>query len=363
MRTVQVSLGERSYPIRLGEGTLAAVGPALARRTRASRAALITVPPVGRRYAAAVLRSLREAGVRAHRIDVPDGDAAKKLSQVAKLYDALLQRGLDRGSAVVALGGGMVGDLAGFTAATYLRGIDFVQIPTSVLAMVDASVGGKVGVNLPQGKNLVGAFHQPKLVWIDVETLRTLPVRQRAAGFAEVVKAGALWDAEFFERVERHAEALMALEAKRLLPVLERACAIKAAVVERDERETGLRMLLNLGHTLGHAVETLRGYRGILHGEAVSMGMVYTARRSEQLGLAPRGTAERLEALLQRFGLPTRLPDHPRKAYLEALRVDKKSRDERIRYIVLRRIGRAEAVELKPAEILPPGWGRGRGRR
>jgi 3-dehydroquinate synthase len=355
-RTVKISLGERSYPIRLGEGMLDAVGPAIARSTRASRAAVITVPGVGRRYAGRVLRSMRDAGIRSQRIDVPDGDATKNLRQVARLYDALLEQGLDRGSAVVALGGGMVGDLAGFAAATYLRGVAVVQIPTTVLAMVDASIGGKVAVNLPQGKNLVGAFHQPRLVWIDIETLRSLPVRERAAGFAEVVKAGALWDADFFARLERDAEALMALESRRLLPVLERACTIKAEVVEQDEREAGLRMLLNLGHTLGHAVEKQLGYRSVLHGEAVAMGMVYAARRSEQLELAPAGTAERLETLLQRFGLPTELPARPRKAYLEALRVDKKSRDSRIRYIALRRIGRAEAVELTPAEILPAGW-------
>ena len=355
-RSVRVELGERSYTVRLGQGTLGDVGREVARRTGASRAALVTVPGVGRRYAAQVLRSLRSAGVRAERIDVPDGDATKNLKQLGRLYDTFLARGLDRSSVVVALGGGMVGDLAGFAAASYLRGVSFVQIPTTVLAMVDASIGGKVAVNLPQGKNLVGAFHQPRLVWIDVDVLRSLPKRQRAAGFAEVVKAGALWDADFFARVERDAEALLDLEPRRLLPVLERACAIKAEVVARDERESGVRMLLNLGHTLAHAVESLAGYTGVLHGEAVAMGMVHAARRSEALDLAPGGTAERLETLLKRFGLPTELPAHPRSAYLAALRVDKKSRDSRIRYIALRRIGRAEAVTLTPARILPAGW-------
>jgi 3-dehydroquinate synthase len=364
LRTVRVELGERSYPIRLGQGVLARVGGEIARCTRASRAAVVTVPPVGRRYAGAVLRSLREAGVRARRIEVPDGDATKSLAQVERLYGAFLAQGLDRGSVVVALGGGMVGDLAGFAAATYLRGIAFVQVPTTLLAMVDASIGGKVAVNLPQGKNLVGAFHQPRLVWIDVATLRSLPARERAAGFAEVVKAAALWDAAFFERLERDAEALLALDPRRLLPVLERACAIKAEVVRRDERESGPRMLLNLGHTMGHAVETLQGYRGVLHGEAVAMGLAYAARRSEELGLAAAGTAERIEALLLRFGLPVELPQRPRGAYLEALKVDKKSRDSRIRYIVLRRIGRAEAVSLTPAQVLPAGAMRqARGRR
>ena len=354
--TVRVELGERSYPIRIGDGTLGDVGPAIARQTGASRVALITVPGVGRRYASRVTRSLGQAGVRVHRFDVPDGDATKNLRQVAKLYDALLAAGLDRSSAVVALGGGMVGDLAGFVAATYLRGIPFVQIPTTVLAMVDASIGGKVAVNLPQGKNLVGAFHQPRLVFIDVQVLRSLPVRERAAGFAEVVKAGALWDADFFARVERQPEALLELDPGRLVPVLRRACAIKAEVVAADERESGVRMLLNLGHTLGHAVEKIGGYKGLLHGEAVAMGMVYAARRSEQLDLAPAGTEERLAGLLHRFGLPTELPLLPRKAYLEALRVDKKSRESRIRYIVLRRIGQADTVDLTPARILPAGW-------
>jgi 3-dehydroquinate synthase len=358
--TVRVELAERSYPIRIGEGTLGDVGPEIARATGASRAALVTVPGVGRRYAAKVTRSLKAAGLRVHRFDVPDGDATKNLRQLAKLYDGMLAAGLDRSSAVVALGGGMVGDLAGFLAATYLRGIPFVQIPTTVLAMVDASIGGKVAVNLPQGKNLVGAFHQPRLVFIDVAVLRSLPVRERAAGFAEVVKAGALWDADFFGRVERHAEALLDLDARRLVPVLKRACAIKAEVVAADEREAGVRMLLNLGHTVGHAVEKVRRYRGLLHGEAVAMGMVYAARRSEELELAPAGTEDRLADLVGRFGLPTELPLLPRRAYLDALRVDKKSRDSRIRYIVLRRIGQADTVELTPAEILPAGWERRR---
>jgi 3-dehydroquinate synthase len=354
LRSVEVALGERSYPILLGAGTLPLVGGAVAPHTSSKHAILISPPPVARRYAGAVLRALKGAGLRTHRVDVPDGDASKNLRQVQKLYEALLDRGADRGTVIVALGGGVVGDLAGFTAASFLRGLPFVQVPTTLLAMVDASIGGKVGVNLPRGKNLVGAFHQPKLVWIDIETLQTLPRRQRAAGFAEVVKAAALGDAEFFGRLERDAEALLELDPAPLLPVLERACTIKAEIVERDEREAGPRMLLNLGHTLAHAVETLTRYRKVLHGEAVSMGMVYAARRSEELGFAAAGTAQRIEALLLRFGLPIELPEFPRKAYLAALRVDKKKRDSQIRYVVLRGIGRAETVPLALAEILPP---------
>jgi len=353
LRTVQVLLAERSYPIQLGTDILTEVGPEVARCAPSGRAVVVTVPPVGRRYAPTVLRSLRGAGLRVHRLEVPDGDASKNLRQLKGLYDALLDCGADRGTAVVALGGGVVGDLAGYAAASFLRGLPFVQIPTTVLAMVDASIGGKVAVNLPQGKNLVGAFHQPEFVWIDIATLRSLPPRQRSAGFAEMVKVAAIWDLELFERLERDAEGLLELDPALLLPALERACAIKAEVVSRDERESDLRMLLNFGHTLGHAVEKLSRYRGVLHGEAVSMGMVAAARRSEALELSPRGTADRLAALLVRLKLPIELPDFPRKAYLEALRVDKKKRASHIRYVVLKGIGRAETLPLEPGEIAP----------
>ena len=355
LRRIEVALGERSYPVCLGKGSLAAAGAEIARRTGAGLAVVVSVPGVARRLAPALERSLRKAGLRVRRRGVPDGDRSKSLAVVERLYRRLLGLGADRATALVALGGGMVGDLTGFTAATFLRGIPFVQVPTTVLAMVDASVGGKVGVNLPEGKNLVGAFHQPRLVWIDVETLASLPRRQRAAGFAEVVKAAALGDARFFAQLERDAEALMALDPGRLLPALARAIAIKAEIVSKDEREAGPRMLLNLGHTLGHAVEALTGFRSVLHGEAVAMGMVVAARRSEALGLAPGGTAGRIETLLRRFGLPTEIPTFPREAYLAALEVDKKRRDGRIRYVALRGIGRAETVSLSAARILPPG--------
>lgn len=349
--TVSVRTRGGDYPVRIGHGTLGSAGPEIARQTKATSAAVVTAAPVGRRYAATLLRSLRDAGVRARRIEVPDGDASKNLRQTAKLYEALLDLGADRGTAVVALGGGTVGDLAGFAAATYLRGVPLVQVPTTLLAMVDASIGGKVGVNLPRGKNLVGAFYQPRLVWADTAVLRSLPPRQRAAGLAEVVKAGAILDARLFERLERDAERALALEPEALLPIVERACAIKANVVERDEREAGPRMLLNFGHTLAHAVEALRRYR-VLHGEAVAMGMVFAARRSEELGLAAAGTAERIERLCARLGLPVELPDLPRRAYLDALRVDKKRREARIRFVALRGIGKADTVPLTPAELL-----------
>lgn len=352
-KTVRVELGERSYPIRIGAGTLDRAGEAIAAATGARQVAVITVPGVGRRYAPRLLRSLKAAGVRTCRIEVPDGDATKNLKQAAQLYDAFLERGLDRRAALVALGGGMVGDLTGYVAATYLRGIPFVQVPTTLLAMVDASVGGKVAVNLKQGKNLVGAFHQPRLVWIDSDTLRSLPARERAAGMAELIKHAAIRDPRLFSRLEREVEAALALDPAVLNAAIARSCRIKAAVVAQDEREEGVRMLLNFGHTLGHAVEKQYRYGRVLHGEAVAMGMVYAARRSEELSLAPSGTAERLEALLVRAELPTELPRFARKAYLAALRVDKKRQDERIRFVVLRRIGHAETRPMTPEEIYP----------
>ena len=273
----------------------------------AERIALVTVPPVARRYAPMLTRGLEARGARVRRIVVPDGDASKNLGQLGKLYDAFLDQGLDRGSAVVTLGGGVAGDLGGFAAASFLRGIPFVQVPTTVLAMIDASIGGKTGVNLPQGKNLVGAFHQPRGVYIDAATLRTLPARERAAGAAELIKTAAIWDADFFDWLEPRIEAFLELDLKVVLPALERACAIKAEVVERDEREGGLRRLLNFGHTLAHAIEKHARYRGILHGEAVSIGMVFAAERSEALGFAPAGTA----ASLDRTAGTRRIADPP----------------------------------------------------
>jgi 3-dehydroquinate synthase len=357
--TVRVDLGDRSYPIRIGTDSLADLGAAVARATGAARAMLITEPPVGRRYAARVMRSLREAGLRPRRFDVPSGDRSKSLRQAGKLYEALLDAGADRSTVVVALGGGMVGDLAGFVAATLLRGIPFVQVPTTILAMIDSAVGGKTGVNLARGKNLVGAFHQPRLVWEDPRVLESLPLRVRAAGMAEVIKHAAIWDPELFESLERDVERALALETGVIVPVLEQAVRVKAEVVSRDERESNLRMLLNFGHTLGHAVESLKRYRGVLHGEAVAMGMAYAARRSEELGTAPEGTAARLVALLERANLPTELPEFPRRAYLAALAVDKKKRDARIHFVVLRGIGRADTVPLLPREVLPAGRPRG----
>lgn len=354
--TVPVELAERSYAIELGNDWLTSIGRRIADRLDAERLALITVPTVARRYAPLLTRGLEAKGAKVRRIVVPDGDASKNLGQLAELYDAFLAHGLDRSSGVVTLGGGVAGDLGGFAAASYLRGIPFAQVPTTVLSMVDASIGGKTGVNLPQGKNLVGAFHQPLGVYIDVATLHSLPARERAAGTAEIIKAAALWDADFFDWLEPRIERFLALEPRVVLPTLERACAIKAEVVARDEREGGLRRLLNFGHTLAHAIEKHAGYQGILHGEAVAIGMVFAAELSEAQGFAPAGTAERLTRLIERAGLPTQIPDRPRSAYLSAMAVDKKKQGGKIHFVVLEKIGHAKTAALRLQDILPPGW-------
>ena len=295
-------------------------------------------------------------GLKVHRFEVPDGDGTKNLRQVAKLYDAFLAKGMDRSSAVVALGGGVVGDLAGFAAASYLRGIPFVQVPTSLLAMVDASIGGKVGVNLSQGKNLVGAFHQPRLVWIDTSTLRTLPSRQLAAGMAEVIKAGAILRPPLLQAARKdRIDSVMSLEPQVLVT--------GAGAGLRDQGRGGgggrarggpASSLLNFGHTMAHAVERLSGLsqgaarRGGGDGNGVRGPALRGAgswRRS--------GTRERLETLVLRAGLPTTLPEFPRKAYLSAIQVDKKKAGRHIRFVALRGIGRSETVPLTPAEIFP----------
>lgn len=359
LRRVRVGLGARSYDIVLGFGTLSALGTAMRARLPQCRSAMLVAPPqVNRHYGAQAARSLRAAGLRVRRIAAPDGERNKSLASARRLYEAMLNAEAQRSSAVVALGGGVVGDLAGFVAATLLRGLPLVQVPTTLLAMADASVGGKTGVNLPfgknkaGGKNLVGAFHQPRLVWMDAATLQTLPPRQLRAGWAEVVKHAAICDAALFARLERSAERLLAGEPQALLPVLARNCRIKASVVAKDEREAGPRALLNFGHTLGHAVEALSGYR-ILHGEAVAMGMVHAAALSESLGLCPSGSRARLAELLRRFGLPTELPAHPRAHYLRAMASDKKRSGAQIRCVVLREIGRAELLPLRPAQFYP----------
>src|SRR5262245_977238 len=354
MSTVQVMLGERSYPIRIRPGSLGDLGEALVAEFEVGRAVAITSKRVAALHYGALATGLARVNVQLDRLLVPDGERAKTLRVASSVYDRLIDLGATRQTVLIGLGGGAGCDLAGFVASTFLRGLPLVQVPTTLLAQVDASVGGKTAVNHPLGKNLIGTFYQPRLVWVDPDVPATLSPGERRAGMAEVIKVAAIWDADFFKWLEENAPSLLRLERTALAECVARACGIKAEVVGLDEREAGLRALLNFGHTLGHAVEVVNGYRHVRHGEAVALGMAFAARLSERRGLAPAGTSARLEALLARVGLATEIADLPgqRAAYLRAVAVDKKGADGALSFVVLREIGRAELLRLTPEEIL-----------
>ena len=338
IRRFDVELDTRRYPIRIGPGLLDHDDwPGL---IRGCHVLVISDSNIAPHYLERVLARL--AGHSVATFVVPPGEAEKTLTRFSEALAELARMGASRDATVLALGGGVVGDLSGFVAACWMRGIAFIQLPTTLLAMVDSSVGGKTAVDLPQGKNLVGAFHQPAAVIADTATLATLPARELSAGLAEVVKYGALGDAEFFAWLEAHAEALLAREPAAIGTAIERSCQHKAAIVARDETEQGERALLNLGHSFGHALETADAYGGLLHGEAVAIGMVLAAQLSSRMGMAPARDAERLAALLQRMNLPTTLPPDADPAQLLALmRLDKKNLSGRLRLILWHGLGRA----------------------
>lgn len=341
MRVVKVPLGKRSYRILIGCGLLDRLGLECARLGLGKRCAVISDRNVAPLYADAAQRSLRAAEFEPVLIVVPAGETAKNLRTVESCYNQLAANRLERTSFIVALGGGVVGDLAGFVAATYLRGIAFVQVPTTLLAAVDSSVGGKVGVNLDAGKNLVGAFYQPRLVLCDLATMDTLDMREYRAGLAEVIKYGVINDAMLFRRLERDMPKLLAREPGALAAVIARCCQIKAEVVAKDETEGGLRQILNFGHTIGHALEAISRYGKYLHGEAVAVGMVAAAHISARaIGLSD-GDVERITQLLQHAGLPVsvRLTPAQTQRLFEAMRLDKKVRAGQIRFVLARRIG------------------------
>jgi 3-dehydroquinate synthase len=349
-REVQVELGARRYPIRIGSGLLGAGDWSTAVRGR--DVLVVTDSNVAPLYLGGVQAAL--AGKRVATLVLPPGEQEKTLARFGEAIEALAGLRANRDATVVALGGGVVGDLAGFAAACWMRGVPFVQLPTTLLAMVDSSVGGKTAVDLPQGKNLVGAFHQPSAVVADLDTLQTLPVRELRAGLAEVVKYGAIRDAGFFAWIEHHHEALLARDRAALGEAIERSCRHKAEVVARDETEQGERALLNFGHTFGHALETAAGYGTLLHGEAVGIGMLMAARLSAALGHAPPEDAERLSRLLAHLGLPL-FPrgDADPQQLLDLMRLDKKAVSGRLRLILWRGIGQAEVVAGVPeADIL-----------
>jgi 3-dehydroquinate synthase len=304
------------------------------------RVALVSSPQIIRLHGKLVADRLREAGFEVSVAEVPDGEAAKQLAVAERCWDSLLQAGLDRTSTVLALGGGAVGDVAGFVAATYMRGVNFVQLPTTVLAQVDASIGGKTAIDHPKAKNLIGAFHQPRLVVVDPLTIDTLPGRDFRSGLAEVVKHGAVLDASYFALLERETASILARDPAILEDVIGGSCRLKAGVVERDERESDLRAVLNYGHTLGHALEASSGYARWTHGEAVALGMVGEARLARRRGLASDETVARQERLLEALGLPVRAPGIAVDTVMEAMSHDKKAKDGRIPFVLAPEIGR-----------------------
>jgi 3-dehydroquinate synthase len=340
MQTLSVALSERTYPIHIGAGLL---GDArlYAPHVKGRRIAVVTNPVVQALYLARVQAAISEAGGEAVPVLVEDGEQAKGWATLDAVFDALLAARLGRDSIVVALGGGVIGDLAGFAAAVYQRGIAFLQVPTTLLAQVDASVGGKTAINHARGKNMIGAFHQPLAVIADVATLETLPDRELRAGIAEVIKHGLILDLAFLEWLEAHVEKLLARDPAALAHAVRRSCELKAQVVAADERESGLRAILNFGHSFGHAIEAGVGYGEWLHGEAVAAGMVMAAELSARAGTLGRPQVERAKALIARAGLPVRGPALAVERYLELMRVDKKAKGGRVRFILLDGLGRA----------------------
>jgi len=344
---LEVALGGRSYSIHIGSGLLGR--PELyAPHLDGGRAALVTNETVAPLYADRVQAAIAAAGGNPLRVTLPDGESYKDWKSLDRLHGELLAANADRRTLIVALGGGVIGDLAGFAAATYQRGVACLQVPTTLLAQVDSSVGGKTAINHPFGKNMIGAFHQPRAVLADIDALSTLPAREYAAGLAEVAKYGAIRDAAFLAWIESHAEALVARDAHALAHAIERSCTIKAAIVAEDEREAGVRVLLNFGHTFGHAIESAMGYGTWLHGEAVAAGMVLAARLSARLGRLPAAEAGRLERLLERLGLPVKAPSIAPERWLEFMGRDKKNRGGRIAFVLLDAPGRATLVRDAP---------------
>jgi len=351
MQTLNVALAERSYPIHIGAGLLARPELIMAKLPQ-KKAVIITNTTIAPLYLAPFQRALEARGVSVVAVTLPDGESHKNWETLNRIFDALLDHRTERGTALIALGGGVVGDLAGFAAAVYLRGVPYIQVPTTLLAQVDSSVGGKTAINHPLGKNLVGAFYQPLAVVSDTDTLATLPPRELAAGLAEVVKYGLIRDRPFFEWLEGNMPRLVRREAAALAYAIERSCINKAQVVATDERESGPRALLNFGHTFGHAIEAGTGYGTWLHGEAVGAGMLVATQLAQRLGLVAAEEVKRVRALLKSAGLPLDPPGFGLERYLELMGHDKKVTDGRIRFVLLKRIGEAFVTDQVPREAL-----------
>lgn len=350
MGAIRVELKERSYDIHVERGILKGMGRLVRDLGLKGRAAVITNPTVGGLYGGAVAESLASAGLSPFCITVPDGEEYKSLEEASKIFDALIENRFERSSPIIALGGGVIGDMAGFVAATYLRGVPYIQVPTTLLSQVDSSVGGKTAVNHPKGKNLIGAFYQPRAVFIDPDVLKTLPEREMKAGLAEVVKYGVIWDAGFFAFLEENAPKLLQ-PGPEIEKAIKESCRIKAEVVGLDEKEEGLRAILNFGHTFGHAIEALAGYGAYRHGEAVAIGMRMAAGLSAMQGLCS-GFGPRIEGLLKALGIPFTPPAIPVGDFLDAMRLDKKVAGGRIRFVLAIELGKVVLQEVPEEDII-----------
>ena len=349
VQQVLINLGDRSYPILIGEGLLDRIGEW--GLPRAPAALIVTNTTVGPLYGPALAQALAPHHAQVHTVTLPDGEAFKTWETLQRVFDVLLANGSDRKTVLYALGGGVVGDMTGFAAACYMRGVPFVQVPTTLLAQVDSSVGGKTGINHPMGKNMIGAFYQPQRVVCDLSTLRTLPDREMSAGLAEVIKYGPIADAAFLDWIESQLPALRARDPQALAHAVRRSCEIKAAVVGQDERESGLRAILNFGHTFGHAIEAGLGYGHWLHGEAVGCGMVMALQLSHELGLVDAAFVDRCSRLIAAAGLPTVGPALGADRYLQLMRLDKKAEAGEIRFVVIEAPGRA-VVRPAPDDLV-----------
>ncbi len=352
MSQLQVGLGDRAYPIIIKEGCLQEVGRDLAQRAIAKKFCVVTDNHVADLYADILLKSLASEGVKAELISFPQGEANKNLSTIADLSSAMAQRKFDRKDGIIALGGGVPGDIAGFLASSYMRGIPFVQVPTTLLAQVDSSVGGKTGVDIPEGKNLVGAFYQPKAVYIDTEVLKTLDREELLGGLAEVIKYGVIWDGEFFTFLEKNGPRILALEPELINQVINICCRIKAEVVAKDERESDLRRILNYGHTIGHAVEATSNF-SIIHGKAVAIGMVAAARLAVGMELLKEAEAEKIKQLIELYTLSTRIPEGmDRDTIKEYLLTDKKTIGNKVTYVLPTGIGKVVMSDKVPEDLV-----------
>ncbi|NEP87803.1 MAG: 3-dehydroquinate synthase [Okeania sp. SIO2C2] len=355
MASITVKLPSKSYEIAIAPGNLDQLGQKMQPLHLVKKVLLVSNPEIFGHYGSRAIASLQQAGFDVSHCTLPAGEQYKNFQTLNNIYDAALAHRMERSSTMVALGGGVVGDMTGFAAATWLRGLNVVQVPTSLLAMVDAAIGGKTGVNHPQGKNLIGAFHQPRLVLIDPEVLKTLPVREFRGGMAEVIKYGTIWDAELFAKMENSQELdeINHLTPGLLEEILIRSCQSKADVVEKDEKESGLRAILNYGHTIGHAVESLTGYTMVTHGEAVAIGMVAASRLAVELGMWDEQSDRRQLALIEKAALPTRLPSGlDIEEILISLQTDKKVKAGKVRFVLPTGVGMVKITDQVSADVL-----------